>query len=74
MYRGKAWSPVKLENEKGVVSTDSRSNLLLARIANAMALSESLSGSSGRKSPLTLREDLSKIYDSFFLESTVMAE
>ncbi|XP_064398486.1 protein AKTIP homolog isoform X2 [Halichondria panicea] len=39
-----------------------------------MALSESLSGSSGRKSPLNLREDLSKIYDSFFLESTLMAE
>jgi hypothetical protein len=30
--------------------------------------------STGRKSPLMLRDDLSSTYSSFFLESTVMAE
>ena len=32
------------------------------------------SASSGRKSPLCLRDDLSSTYGSFFMESTVMAE
>ena len=41
-----------------------------------MATGESSSSASatGRKSPLMFREDLSSTYNSFFKESTVMAE